>query len=300
MKRDAMNPPRPDLSVNHALLASLAETPFLYLPNPGNAGDSAIACATYRAFDQAGCRYTVIDAQAPVASTAGQTVVYGGGGNLVSLYPNARRFIEQHHRGARRLVLLPHTIDGHADLLSALGENVELYCREAESFAYASAQAPRAKVGLGHDMAFMFDMPAVLREGRARYWPVVSSPDLAWRNTKRWLRQARHALGGGNELQAFRHDSEKTDIAIPADNIDVSQAFATDGMSERLSDEATYRMARFLDRFTTVHTNRLHVCVVSALLGKTVHFHPNSYGKNRNVWRHSMQGVFANVVWHGQ
>jgi hypothetical protein len=41
----------------------------------------------------------------------------------------------------------------------------------------------------------------------------------------------------------------------------------------------------------------LHIGIMSAMLGKQVLFSDNSYGKNADVFVHSMCGRFSNVQW---
>ncbi len=53
------------------------------------------------------------------------------------------------------------------------------------------------------------------------------------------------------------------------------------------------------DRYDEIRTDRLHVAIAGALLGKRVLLHDNSYGKNRAVWEHSVAGRFATVEWCG-
>jgi exopolysaccharide biosynthesis predicted pyruvyltransferase EpsI len=45
-----------------------------------------------------------------------------------------------------------------------------------------------------------------------------------------------------------------------------------------------------------VATDRLHVGIGAALLGKTCRLHDNSYGKNRAVYDHSIRNHFPAVV----
>ena len=51
------------------------------------------------------------------------------------------------------------------------------------------------------------------------------------------------------------------------------------------------------DRYDEIRTNRLHVAIAGALLGKRVFMHDNSYGKNRAVWEHSLAGRFPDIAW---
>lgn len=293
-----MSPVTEDHDIVARVLADHAGAPLLFRPNPGNAGDSAINCAAYRLFERVGCRVEVVGADVPVERTRGRVVVHGGGGNLVPLYEAASRFIARHHAGCAQLVLLPHTIRGHEDLLGALGTNVTLMCREAASFEHARRHAPEARVLLAHDLVFGLDPSALAAQARRAFLPGVSSPALALANLKRALRRAAHGvrnLGGGGELEAFRGDAEAGARAPGRRNIDVSGVFALRDMSPAATLETTWRTLAFLERFDLVRTDRLHVAILSALLGKRVDLHDNSYGKNRAVFEHSMRSRFPHV-----
>ena len=132
-----------------SLLRSFGDEEVLYCPNPGNAGDVFITSASYQALVRSACRYRVIDTRCAAEATRGRIVVYGGGGAVVPLYSAASKFLREHHRGVQRLVVLPHTIRGHADLLAEFGENVHLFCREQPSFEHVSRHAPHAMVERG-------------------------------------------------------------------------------------------------------------------------------------------------------
>ena len=62
---------------------------------------------------------------------------------------------------------------------------------------------------------------------------------------------------------------------------------------------ATRMMFEFLTRYDEVRTNRLHIAIAGALLGKRVKFYPNSYYKCEAVYRYSMKDRFPNVQWMG-
>lgn len=282
----------PAARVLREAVAAHGGAPLLFRPNPGNAGDAAINCAAYRLFDRLGCAVEVVPADVPVARTRGRVLVHGGGGNLVPLYDAASRFIARHHAGCARLVLLPHTIRGHESLLGALGGNVTLLCREVESFAHARRHAGAARVLLAHDLVFGLDPAAVAADGRAR----GAGPTLG--DLVRGLRAAAHRVrnaGRARELEAFRADAESAGHARAFRNLDVSGVFAVRDMSPAGAFAATRRTLAFLDRFERVRTDRLHVAILSALLGKAVELHDNAYGKNRAVFEHSMHERFPHV-----
>ncbi|MDD5469618.1 MAG: polysaccharide pyruvyl transferase family protein [Candidatus Peribacteraceae bacterium] len=92
---------------------------------------------------------------------------------------------------------------------------------------------------------------------------------------------------GKGILHAFREDSERTTIVLPEDNIDLSKVGS---LQQFLAEIA---------RHETVETNRLHVAIAAAKLGKKVHFYPGSYWKNQAVYEYSMRRQLPNVTWIG-
>lgn len=286
---------------NDGLLKSLVGETVLYVPNPGNAGDAAIACATVQAFERVGCRYRFASVRCSPLVTRGQIVVYGGGGNFVPYYKHARTFISKHHRFARRLVILPHTVRGHADVLRSLGSNVEIYCRDEESLRHVREVAPAVVSQFAHDMAIGLDVPSVMSgEGSSslrRFWPpwmmkncirpVVGRCVHGWTNRRR-----------PDVLNAFRTDIESRVAGLPPGNLDVSRVFPNGMATAAEATDATRFMLRFLGDFRVVNTDRLHVAILSALLGKEVHLYDNSYGKNSAVFRASLAARFPAMVFH--
>jgi len=281
-----------------------------YYPNPGNAGDSLIACATYQLFERIHLKYEVIDEASSIPD--GSTIVYGGGGNLVPYYRGARNVLSWFHKKAKRLILLPHTVAGHEDFLGSLGENVEIFCREEVSYKYVQAKALRAKVMLADDMAFSLDVPTLLRTTQPSPMKMLLEGLCGRRGaretpTMRSLfyyakEKALHALlNSGNRfvLNAFRQDKEKTEHHIPANNIDASVVFAFGSRSKEIAEFASFHFLKFIDLFRVVHTNRLHCAIGAALLGKEVYLYPNNYYKVEEVWRFSIKDKFQNVYWVG-
>lgn len=269
----------------------------LFIPNPGNAGDSVIACAECQLFAKAGIDYQIVSLDISNDDTCNKIIFYGGGGNLVKSYTNARDFIMRHHRDAQRLIILPHTIVAYADLLTELGANVDIICREQISLDYVSRFAPAANIYQMHDAAFSLDFNALsiksdIADG-ARLKRLL-------RAAKRVVRVAQHGFKNRSQrqiLNAFRGDVEGTGRSVASANFDVSQLLAADTMSIIDSNLTTRCVVKFINRFDIVRTDRLHVCIVSLLLGKEVHFFDNSYGKNRAVYEYSMHGRYAGLQW---
>jgi hypothetical protein len=271
----------------------------LFAVNRGNAGDSLISAATFQLFRKVGLHCRLLDHLYRGPRTEGAVVLCCGGGNLVRFYGDARRFIAAHHRRARRLVLLPHTIEGNEDLLGELGPNVDLIARERRSFEHIRTHAPRARHHLMHDVAFGLDLDE-LRRGPLRLFAAPASARIAARLALRaWQRVRKPRPPAGRVLNAFRTDREATGIALPPDNFDLSKLYGGWVAPEGFARIAARDFLAIADRYDEIRTNRLHVAIAGALLGKRVLLHDNSYGKNRAIWEHSLAGRFDNVEWRG-
>ncbi len=281
----------------------------IYYPNPGNAGDALIARATHEVFRKNRLRYEVMTHYDSVHDAV---MVYGGGGNFVDYYDHCANFISHFHRRAKKLVILPHTISGHADLLGALGSNVDIFCRDDFSFAYASRAAGKANVYLAEDMALHLSIDK--KKIHPLSWDSVRcfASKKIWRNSRtigktlfevsRRLQRS-FAVQGKRELNCFRDDAEKTDIELPVGNVDLSailmfdfcQVIGDRNLSRLISNLLLY----FLNMGDEINTNRLHHCIGAALLGKKVNFYPNSNFKNERVYVTSLKNRFPNISWHG-
>jgi exopolysaccharide biosynthesis predicted pyruvyltransferase EpsI len=280
-------------------LVSFRGQRILFVPNPGNAGDSVIACAEYQLFDRLGINYRVISAEVSPSETQGEIVFYGGGGNLVALYHDARDFIARHHKEVKQLVVLPHTIVAYPELLASLGNNVDLMCREQLSHDYVASSVSAARVHLMDDAAFSLDVKRLLARASIAENAWFNRPLMAAKHFTRVLRHRLRNVRQRHTLNAFRGDAENTGRWRTKANFDVPQMFYPESMSALDSVLTARCMVRFINRFDVVKTDRLHVCIVSLLLGKEVHFYDNSYGKNRAVYERSMLGRYPSLKWCG-
>lgn len=264
---------------------------ILFVTNPGNPGDSVIACAEYQFFGRLGINYRVISREISPSETQGEIVFYGGGWNLVALYQDANDFIERRHKAAKQLIVFPHTIVSYPELLASLENNVDLICRELLSHDYVTNFVGAARVHLMDDTAFSLDVKSLLARAVIAENVWLNRPLIA---AKHFIRVLRHGLCSvlqRNILNAFRGDAENAGRWRTKANFDVSQKFYPENMSAFDSVLTARSMVRFLNRFDIVKIDRLHACIVSLLLGKEVHFFDNSYGKNRAVYERSVLAI---------
>jgi len=285
------------LSEVETFLKSLNGTRVIYIPNRGNAGDSFIAHATYQLFDRMNLDYEIGSQQ---GNYPGATLICAGGGNLIRPYTNMISFLKRNLNTWRQLVILPHSVRDYADTLGQLGANSFVFCREQPSFEFMKKAAPKANIFLSHDLAFGCNFFETKRQIALRPAGDIFNKVILSRNAKRLVRAIYYSVANIRDpqvLNAVRTDIEKTDFQIPFPNIDLSQAFAADDMGPVSSLHATYWLMRFINRFQVIVTNRLHIGIMSAMLGREVSFYDNSYGKNRDVFTHSL-ARFKNVEWH--
>jgi exopolysaccharide biosynthesis predicted pyruvyltransferase EpsI len=287
-------------------LAQLGPEPVIFRPNRGNAGDALIALATFHLFREQDVPYRL---WRHGQDYEGETLVLGGGGGLIPAYKDCAEFLAEHHRKAKRLILLPHTIAGHTELLRQLGSHVEILCRERVSYDYVREVARSAQVYLADDLALSMDPRAILKETPPDVTGVIGEKSfrrgLAQLNRKLVLRAATSRVTSlltrnpSRVLYCVREDEERTSFEGPRMNIDLSArvSWIPNMLCQRRIRRAGYEFLRFLDAFDEVHTNRIHVCIASALLGKQVRLYANSYWKNRAIFEASLEGRFDNVAW---
>jgi exopolysaccharide biosynthesis predicted pyruvyltransferase EpsI len=262
------------------LINSLKNKKVAYCVNPGNAGDSLIWYGTICLFKKLGISYIPYNLALKYDLLSNiDVIVYAGGGNLAPYYGACSKFLKKNIPMGKPILLLPHTIQGHQNLLKHLPSNVILCCREQMSYDYCkSIVAFKKNVNLAHDLAFFADLSFVKLKKE-------SNPP--------------------KNLFAFRVDTEinplRKKIILPSSNQDVSHYGS---ISEKSSYDVNYAvMKKFIETinaYDVVWTDRLHVGIAAFLLGKEVHLFDNSYGKNRAIFDHTIRHLdkCKRVVFH--
>lgn len=248
-------------------LAKLRGRKIKYIPNGGNAGDDLIANAELQVLKE-----LKLDFEMCVPWNKkfnGDLLIYGGGGSLIRNYTFSRKFLEKNYKH-NQIIVLPHTINYHHDVLNKLPANTVIITREETSYKYVKKHMNNPEnVFISDDMAF---------------------------HTK-GIEQYKEEKGFG-ECNAFRLDSERTNIKIPENNKDLSRDFMCRvewiDLEKRI-EISSNNLFSYLCKFNEINTNRLHISIAGALLGKKVNFYPNSYYKNKAVFDFSMKKEFSNV-----
>jgi len=290
-------------------LESLPKNEIIYYyPNPGNAGDALIACATFKLFRKLGIKYRIVDYREQCFR--GKIFVYPGGGNLVRYYDTADRVLRKVvNDDPRKIIVLPHTIEAHKYLLKNMKSNVDIICRDPVSYQYVKDNAVSANVFLADDLFFSADVKEILQKNilllmggflfkykpRRELLKAIKEVFIGLARAYNVVHSKKRIQSG--VLNAFRTDEERTDINIPDDNIDISLPPSVRLNHETIAEINSRLLLMTIDHFKEIRTNRLHIAIAGALLGKEVFLYPNNYFKNEAVYNSSLKHAFPNVCW---
>ena len=231
------------------------------LLNPGNAGDGLIHLGARELFGNLGLRFR--EKLFPT-KLAGEVLLIHGCGGFGGV--SAHRVAQSRHYFERfeEIVILPSSFDtGRPEVqefLQTVPDHVTVYAREKVSFDLAAACiADAGRLKLSQDLALRYDY-------------------TSWK-----------ARAGSGTLAAFRTDAEAALEVSGICSIDVS----------RYGDKYdAWPLLDVVSRFETVHTDRMHVGVAAAMMGKQTFLYDNSYHKIRAVYEHSLVGL-AHVTYMG-
>jgi len=269
---------------------------FAYRANGGNLGDLAIACAEYQVFGKKNLPYvTITDENKGEIMSKPFNLVYGGGGAWVSCQgykPILEEFLK--NKNMLKCVILPSSFHGCDDVLEAFDERFTVFCRDRKSYEYCISKNSRAKFILHDDMAFFLELKML---NQNLTLDGIQHPKIraAFERVDEFLRKH----DDFDDAEMFRTDCERTGVQVSSDNFDISRQFAMKGtrITSNIAERCTEVMIHCLKHFDTISTNRLHVAILSYLLGKQVEMYDNSYGKLRNVYEYSMKDK-KNVKFH--
>ncbi len=247
---------------------------FTYIPNGGNLGDMLIGAGTLRFFDRNHLPYTMLH-----EATEYDTIVMGGGGMWVKYWIQFSTEILDLFAKAKRVVILPSSFYECQALIDILDERFTVFCREKQSYDYLCAAGTKAQILLDHDMALRLDEGIFTAE-------VVPFA--------RWVKAVRKKLTKKDSVAYFlRTDCEKADYSIDETIVpDVDLSLCGGGnwyMPKEYIMFSALLMLCLVDMVPTLVTDRLHVCIAGALMGKQVRFLDNAYRKLSTVYEYSLR-----------
>lgn len=263
-----------------------------YCANLGNAGDAVISTSAWRLFNQCGVTPKVVDFEYCETIKPGGLFIYSGGGNLVPSYDHARRaLLHALRQPYEHIMLLPHTIRGHEDLLERFDHRTHIMCRDRTSYQHVRAVSPHAHVYLADDLALSLKPEWALSRLRfIRNRLRLAEP--AKQRYKTWLTKIHSLAQNTQQITVLRGDVESARGSKSQGVNDISGLYCSTFTSRAEADLVTHDFFRLLERSSEIVTDRLHVAICGSLMQKKVILFDNSYGKNRAVYELSLKNRF--------
>jgi hypothetical protein len=179
-------------------------------------------------------------------------VIAGGGAWCESYHAFMPDLLPRIEQRFSRVIVLPSSFDIAVPEVRAALSGTRATILAREKISYRAILTICSSTGLAHDCAFYADIPP------------ATPPKFPL-------------------LNAFRTDREslflKTNERLPEDNIDVSAAGAD--VDQWLAVIGDYELIR---------TDRAHVMIAAALLGRRVEYYPSNYHKLDGIAEHSLKG----------
>lgn len=281
--------------LQEALIGMAAKaTKLKYVANPGNAGDALIAASTWQLFDDLQLQPRL---SALTNVKSGDSIIYGGGGALVSEYLDCAGFLRRClESDVSAVLVLPQSIRGHDDLLKRLDSRFTLVCRDTQSLARVRATNTHARLLEAPDLALRLDVERLfarcskltvqakflanmaLRRKLKRY--------LSWRASILHLQRSKQ-----REVRIIRVDKE-SQAGLTGDPLwDLSGKYYSGYRGREESEFISRDFLRFMGEVNSVTTNRLHAGIAAALMGRPTTMLDNSYGKIRAIYETSLHKI---------
>ena len=209
--------------------------------------------------------------------------IYGGGGNLVPFYADAAKVLASLSRQKAGLCVLPHSCFGVDSVLQLYEGDLTIFAREATTQHYLrSLDARHLTIKIDHDIGLSLDM---------------EDPRLAMPRTFNALYGN---AGRGQSLCILRNDCESVANPLLAgkNSIDISnlwpkgfpsRGFGVTYLDAPLVFNCVSWFLSLLAPAAVIHTDRLHVGIAAALLGKEVYLYDNCYKKISAVYEFSLK-----------
>jgi len=243
-------------AVERFIQARCAGKRVTYLANLGNMGDALIAHGAFQLLNRIGVPFDICRTTDEVDA---ELLIVAGGGNLVEgLYSDIASFIAGQRRETE-IIVLPHTVVGFTGPLLDRRDRLHIFAREHRTYGALLRQGlPNDRVFLADDLAFGLDIP--------RFPPPTRS-----------------------RLTALRTDVEASgQFQLSDRNLDLSAMIVRHWDDPHIAEKASEMFLGILADYEHVLTDRLHVAIGAALVGRRVTFLSNSYFKNSAVYETSM------------
>jgi CDP-glycerol glycerophosphotransferase len=250
------------------LRAALGTRRMIFMQNNGNFGDALIRYGTLRFFEDLGLSFREFDMKRPTQKLASfltaiadravdrYLFVYSGNGAWSSVYAGAYSIVRRLRKCTRNIFLLPGTYETYRMTFDFPAFVRDRF--ESQNFLTSGLFC--------HDMAFYLALIAPERVLPNRQPPTTKAGFIF------------RADGEGRAHGGMNQWPRNHDISAFGSHRSDPQEFL-----------------RYLDQFEHILTDRLHVAIGGALLGKQVTVLSGSYFKIKAIYRSSIAGIFDNI-----
>lgn len=242
-------------------LCQLFENEVVYVWVPtGNKGDGLIYLGGKTLFNKYNIKYKEVLSIKDIKSK--YLFIYGGGGFNKVFHSNHDRILP-YINNFEEIYILPTSFDCEyasvANFIKVLPENVLVFARELYSHAQVKELMTYPQnLRIDHDLAFFVDYSKLKK------------------------------AGGKGTLISLRTDGEKVK----------TWKWQKVAVDIALGPHFKYmEMIDTINKYNRIVTDRAHVSISSAMLGKEVHILPNNYHKVRGIYEYSMKNK-PNVTFH--
>lgn len=277
---------------------------FNFLPNLGNLGDILISYAEMQFFDTYKMKYNIADIKNLNLYDNKYNLVYGGGGIWNSLYKNVYKdfFDCFTSKYLNKCIILPSSFYDCDEVLNLFDERFIVFCREQQSLDYCISKNKKAKFILADDMAVNANLEPLQSKTLSKMSLVNYDIDINKLNIlySQYNQVINTAINQLKKIDNYyvgyllRTDKEKA-ISLKNDlAIDLSSIAGSRARDNALNILLCRVFLSVIEQFEVIVTDRLHVGIAAAKLGKQVLLIDNSYKKISNVYYKSLTN-FKNV-----
>lgn len=281
---------------------------FYFYPNVGNMGDGIIAEAEFQILNNCKYNYKIVDnySNKVFAPCEEYNLVYGGGGLFVK-YWNYQKVLDIFKdKNLKKCVVLPSSFYECDDVLECFDERFTVFCREAYSYNYCISKNKRAKFIQADDMAFSLNLDLQEKYDVSKIkdnMQKLSSKDFAvltnviYPKIRKLYQNVQAALKVNTIINSdkvrigylLRTDAEKKSDKVDFPSVDLSKFANSPCTDSGVVSLISRVFIETLNSFDVIITDRLHIGLVSSLLGKEVYLLDNSYKKVSGIYEYSMQ-----------
>jgi len=264
------------------LLSEFSGKSVYHMLNPGNRGDALLNQGSKYLFAAHGVHTTEI--WHPDNVTGQYLFINGAGGFCKQHHDNVFRVLFYLHK-FEFIFILPASFDTRCNEVSSFLKHTEVqkkvgfFCREKYSYEAVSKIYPSNRIFLDQDLAFCFNWSVIQKKkGRGRLNAFRTDPE---------------GLGGRNipknnwdisiDSWLYPHHNWRFFYLIRNLNCRIKSKIL--GHVER---QRCDRFIKDINRYEEIHTDRAHVAITVAMLGKRVYIYPNNYHKLLGLYERSL------------